>query len=115
MTNVTAQRLAYLRAQQGLTQTEFAKKLGIKSQQLNAWENGRRSVGRVSLVKLAAALDTTTDYLTGLTDEASAAVDTDLFTAQERTLIWLARNGLTARLLRILADVLESGEAGQGA
>lgn len=37
----TAERIAALRAELGLTQTEFAEELGVRQQTVSEWETGR--------------------------------------------------------------------------
>ncbi len=42
-----------LRTKEGLSQIDFAKKIGISQQNLSAMENGRRSIGREMAKRIA--------------------------------------------------------------
>lgn len=53
----------------GLSQTDFAKQTGIPVQRLNSIERGHQSIYIERLVDLAKALNVTTDYLLGLSDD----------------------------------------------
>lgn len=62
-------RIAQLREKIGLSQTELAVKVGTSQKQISKYENGAEP-GAEKLALLAQALNTTTDYLMGLTDIA---------------------------------------------
>ncbi|MHC5216851.1 helix-turn-helix domain-containing protein [Enterococcus sp. LJL128] len=61
-------RLLELRTAQNLTQQDLADKLNVVKQTVGSWERGRTEPSIESLNSLAAALHTTTDYLTGKSD-----------------------------------------------
>ena len=52
-----------------LNQEELASLIGVHTNTISRWENGSRSPDTDMLQKLAQALDTTTGYLLGETDE----------------------------------------------
>ena len=58
-----AQRVKTAREHLGLTQGELAREAGLRQQQISSLESGKRSLTSFGLVKLAKALDVTTDYL----------------------------------------------------
>lgn len=70
------ERLQALREQRGLTQSELGKRAGMAAASVSHFETGQRSPSLDSLVKLADALEVTTDALLGRTsDESMAQVD----------------------------------------
>ena len=63
-------RLKELRKQRGWTQKELAQKIGVNFPQINKYESGLNAPPFEKLIKLAEALDTTTDFLLiGRTDD----------------------------------------------
>lgn len=72
------ERIKELRLQKKLTQTELAKLVGLTYIQIGRYETNKSNPSADVLNKLAAALDTTTDFLMkGTEDEAVAAQLTD--------------------------------------
>lgn len=67
ITNVFPERLKEMRLKRGLTQKELGEKVGVKQNTFTNWENGKREPNFDNLIKLADALDTSTDYLLGKT------------------------------------------------
>lgn len=77
-------RIALLRQQKGLTQTELGNMIHQRREIVSYWENGSRDIKSGDIILLADALDTTCDYIlrgiqsenidiykaTGLCDEA---------------------------------------------
>jgi transcriptional regulator with XRE-family HTH domain len=62
-------RVRELRERLGLTQEELAKRAGLERSHISQMESGRRAnVEAWVLARLAAALNTSMDYLLGLTD-----------------------------------------------
>lgn len=62
------ERLKELRRQRGWSQRELAQKIGMSSGTVAAWEVGRNEPNYDMLRKLADLLDTSVDYLIGLSD-----------------------------------------------
>ncbi len=61
-------RLVSLRKQLGLTQEEFAKKIGYTRTAVSAWEIGRNEPSNADTIKIANFFGVTTDYLLGKSD-----------------------------------------------
>ncbi len=58
-------RIAVLRKEQGMTQAELARALGVSQQTVFAYELGDRRVSVLILVKLACVFDMSVDELSG--------------------------------------------------
>lgn len=52
-----------------LTQTAFAKTVGVKQSQVSEWLKGKAKPGYDILKKIATAYDVSADYLLGLKDK----------------------------------------------
>ena len=63
------ENLKKIRIRQGLTQRQIADATGISQSLLSKYENGERTPTCGNLIALAKFLDTSTDYLLGLTFE----------------------------------------------
>lgn len=105
-------RIRAAREANGIGQGELAKAIGhAKQTQQSLWESGKRMVPMVELPGLAKALDTSTDFLLGLTDD----MDADPSAARRGLLVQHLRDQLEA-VAGSLADVaLESGSELEGA
>lgn len=68
-------RLKYLREENGKTQSEVAKYLGIKGPAYNLIENGQRRLSAKMLEKLAEYFDVSTDYILGRTIARTPGTD----------------------------------------
>ena len=66
---MTMSRLKELRKEKGFTQIKKQMLTGIDQSDYSKLENGKRYFTFEQLRKLALALDTSMDYLSGLTDE----------------------------------------------
>ncbi len=64
-------RIARLRKERGLNQSQLAKQLGVSVDSVRRWEQGKRSPDVEMLRTLARVLNTTVSYITGETDDAS--------------------------------------------
>ena len=62
-------RIRDLREDKDLYQKDIAKLLGISQQYYSEYENGKRAVPVIHLVKLATFYNVSVDYLIGLTNE----------------------------------------------
>lgn len=67
-----AQRIAELRNEKGVTQSEVADALGISRQSVTLYENHSRVPDVEVLARYASYLGTTSDYLLGLSDNRTA-------------------------------------------
>jgi transcriptional regulator with XRE-family HTH domain len=71
---LSGERIKELRAQQKLTQSDLAKKVGMTYIQIGRYETKKANPSSDVLQKLAQALNTTTDYLmNGSTDEMASS------------------------------------------
>ncbi len=67
-------RLREAREERGLTQEQLGKKAGISALMVSHFETGTRKKPSIeNLLKLAKAVDVSTDYLLGRTDEKQPA------------------------------------------
>jgi len=68
-TNITAQRMVSLRESKGLLQPDLAELAQIEQSYVSKLERGKApNVSGVILARIARALETSTDFLLGLTD-----------------------------------------------
>lgn len=70
-----ADKIKYLREQQGFTQSDLAKKLGITRSSVNAWEMGISVPSTQYVVELANIFKVSTDYLLGMKSTATVSVE----------------------------------------
>ncbi len=61
-------RLVKLRKEVGLTQEDFAQKIGYTRTAISAWEIGRNEPSNADTVKIADFFGVSTDYLLGKSD-----------------------------------------------
>lgn len=66
---IIAKRITQARNDLNINQKELAKKANITEANLSRYENGIREPKSSVLIRLADALEVTTDYLVGLSDE----------------------------------------------
>lgn len=52
-----------------ITQTEFAKRVGIKQGQVSEWLHGKAKPGYDTLKQMSRAFNVSADYFLGLTDK----------------------------------------------
>ncbi len=62
------ERIKECRKMKGLTQKQVSKLMGIVTQQYQTYESGRYELNYQQLVMLCKILETSSDYLLGLTD-----------------------------------------------
>lgn len=62
-------RIRELRKQNGLTQSQLGKLVGVDGNTVSRWELGKLGIGKDYILKIAHALDTSTSYLMGETDD----------------------------------------------
>lgn len=63
------QKLRLLREEEGETQAQLAKRLGVAQSTVAQWEAGTRKPSAEAVVALARCFDTSADFLLGLVDE----------------------------------------------
>lgn len=71
---MVADRIRALREQQGLTQTDLSKLLGITRSSVNAWEMGISVPSTQYIVELANVFKVSTDYLLCVENSATVSV-----------------------------------------
>ena len=106
-------REARIRA--GLSQKAAAISLGVRPPSMSDWECGKSNPTHEHLVAMAALYSTTTDYLTGVTDDPEikkqlAAQDGELLSNVISRI-----QALPDSVLSRVADFLEGVQAGQAA
>ena len=69
-----AEKVKKLREQQGLSQAELARLLGITRSSVNAWEMGISVPSTQYIVDLAGVFDISTDYLLGVDSSSTISV-----------------------------------------
>src|ERR1700761_4283881 len=69
MSKVFSERLRTAREKRSLSQTELAEKAGFQPSAISHFETGSRAPSFDNLKRLADALNVTTDYLLGRTDD----------------------------------------------
>ena len=70
-----AEKIKMLREQNGLTQTQLAKALGISRSAVNAYEQSISTPSTQYIVELADLFKVSTDYLLGLDNTATIHID----------------------------------------
>jgi len=94
-------RIKQKRQSAGLTQEELATRLGSSQQQIYKYERGVNEPSASVIFELARILNTTSDWLLGLTDndERPLRDDRDL-SIRERSIIAAMRQGTLEDMLR---------------
>ena len=114
--NFRSDRLAALRKEQGYKQTELADDLGTTQRQISQYERGAISPSADTLVALAQKLNTSTDYLLGLSNIPYPGAEPDAnadLTPQEREWLMLLRENSATnqnRLFEIVKSIRDMQE-----
>ncbi len=66
--NKFAERLNYLRAQNGISRRQLAERLNVSVRLISYWENGQRECDFDTLLRLSDIFDASVDYLLGKTE-----------------------------------------------
>ncbi len=82
---MVADRIKALRTDQHMTQAELARKLGVTSSSVNAWELGISVPSTQCIVELAGIFGVSTDYL--LCVDSSVTVKVDGLTEDDTRLV----------------------------
>ena len=109
-----AEILKDLRAEKGLKQKELAKLSGLSAQCISTLELGTRAPTGITLLMLANALNVSTDYLLGRTDELGSVVmpsSAPTLSGEERRLLAAFRE-LDPRLRSLLWDMIQTWQQG---
>ena len=63
-----AERLNYLREQNGISRRQLAERLNVSVRLISYWENGQRECDFDTLLRLSDIFDASVDYLLGKTE-----------------------------------------------
>ena len=98
-------RMRDLREASGFTQEELAEKIGVNVLQINRYEHNKNNPTSDIAAKIATALNTSTDYLLGLTDEPTPMswVKSGL-TAKERAALAAWRRGERLEAAKVILN-----------
>ena len=105
-----AERLKAARLLRGLTQAELASRAGLPPTSIAHFESGSRKPSFDTLRRLAAALDVSTDYLLGRSDDPSISQSDDPLYRHASKLTGADRE-LAAEFLEILASRSNAGRS----
>lgn len=83
--NNLAEKIAKLRKEKGLTQSQLAEMINVSNKTISRWETGEGYPEITLLMPLAKALGVTTDYLLGITQETAQASGPRYYTGQTET------------------------------
>lgn len=100
------QKLKLLREEEGVTQSELAKKLGVSQSAVAQWEAGTRVPAAQAVVALARYFDTSSDFLLGLVDERLRLVPYFKELSQDEQTFMQAFTQLTAEKRNALAEIV---------
>ena len=92
------ERVRILRKKNGLSQAQLGAKIGAEANTVSRWEKDKIEASHSYVVKLANALNTTTDYLLGRTEDMSVSViandtDTSISHMNKGMLVYTFSNG----------------------
>ena len=79
-------RIESLRKEQGMSQTELAKRLGISRSAVNAWEMGISTPTTQYIVELSKIFRVSTDFILGV--ETKAQLNLDGLTTEETQILY---------------------------
>lgn len=96
------ERLRELRGKMGLSQEALARQIDIGNLQIWRYENGDNEPSSEILSRLAKALDTSADYLLGLTDDPLPFSVRDILSPDEQAVIEALRQGDKFQAIRII-------------
>lgn len=103
-------RVRELRERRNMTQPELASLLGVNPRQILRYEKGETDPNSETLGALAVILNTTSDYLIGLTNDPKPRLVAADLVEDERELIVALRNKQYAKAIRALGSLTEDGE-----
>ncbi len=103
-----AERISTLRTQKNMSQVNLATKIGISQESISAMERGISNPKLSTLLKISEILGCSLDYLVGLSDIKSPALDYTLLTPHQKHLInnFKECNLREREILLLLSDIL---------
>lgn len=87
-----ALRIKQRRQQLGLTQADLALRAGISQTQISKYELGQNEPTAYAILALAKALNTSSDWMLGLTDEVNELRGDEELSDLERQVVYLMRS-----------------------
>ena len=63
------ERIKQLRQEDGISQRELAKRVGVSSSAITYWEMGARVPNALAVIKLAEYFQVSSDYILGISDK----------------------------------------------
>jgi len=91
---IAGSRLRAKRENQGHTQESLAQSIGVSGRQIGRWEHSKANPQANQLLALARVLNTSTDYLLGLSDDPTPYGEkNDGLSIQERKVVEALRRG----------------------
>lgn len=97
-------RLKQTRITRGLTQQDLAERSNIALRNLTRYENDASDPGGDVLLQLARALETSVDYLVGLTDDPTPPHKPEGLNDREQRIIEALRRGETIEAIKLIVD-----------
>jgi len=101
-------RLKVVREWRGLSQEELASRIKVGTQQIWRWENNKTTPNADYVARLARELDTTADYLLGLTNDPKGQIEMSDLSPLERQLVMAFRRGEITEALSLAAELAKS-------
>lgn len=103
--NITGQRIAELAKKKNLTQKDLANSSGVTESAMSYYFRGDRTPRGSVLIRIAKALETSTDYLLGYTDDGSV-VNNEKIVCIQRGLTKLTEDDLdkAENMLKIMFE-----------
>ena len=102
------ERMKLLREEMGLSQEEFASRAQSRQNQVWRWESGEQVPSSDKLALIAQVLETTTDYLVGLSNNPYPKLIEEDLTKEEQLLIIEIRRKNAAQALQIMASLTKN-------
>lgn len=96
-------RLKLLRERWGYTQESLAELTGVSLRSITRYERGNAEANDETVARLAKALNTSTDYLLGLTDDPNPPTAAGL-SEKELAVITAWRRGERIEAMRVIAN-----------
>lgn len=90
-----AEKIKFLREQNGITQAELARKLGITRSSVNAWELGLSAPSTSYIIELSRFFSVSTDYLLGV--KTTATIDITGLTEDDVEIVYTLVKHLKAK------------------
>lgn len=101
---MNSDRLRQLRQDRGISQEELAEMIGISHRQVWRYEKGETKPFGDTVAEIAAVLNTSTDYLLGLSDDPLPQSNNDLSSQEQDVIAAWRRGDLVAAIRRMVAE-----------